>query len=186
MSLMYYVVLFIQHPNNKVMNVYWRGLCLEDLHPGKFCRPPWPLTMTQATLVAPLAILVILFVPTILYVLVLSTCNSKKGMMVTDHAILVIFPIFTNLYYTFESEVRVDTRPTISVVDCQAQTRCQAGSSCQARAGCQAGARSHSYPNISTSAQKGFQKKRFKTFIFKTWAWKGTFMFVRWKDISLR
>ena len=123
MSLMYYVVLFIQHPNNKVMNVYWRGLCLEDLHPGKFCRPPWPLTMTQATLVAPLAILVILFVPTILYVLVLSLCHAKKGMGVIDHAILFIFPIFTNLYYNFNSEVEEKTTPKIAALEWRAQAR---------------------------------------------------------------
>ena len=143
MSLMYYVVTFPQHPDNEILNVYWRGLCVvEDLLPGKFCLSPSPLTMTQATLVAPLAILVVLFVPTILYVLVLSTCNAKTGMRVTDHAILFIFPIFTNLYYNFQSELQVDTRAKISVEDCQAR------------------ARSRSSPNISTSAYEGFQRKR--------------------------
>ena len=167
MSLMYYFVLFIptsQHPDNNVLNVYWRGLCVEDL--GKFCRPTNPLTMTQATLLAPLAILITLFIPTIIYVLVLSTCNAKKGMKVTDRAILFIFPIFTNLYYNFKSEVRVDTRP--KNVECRARTR------------------SHSSPNISTPAYGGFHNKRFQALIVWTWAWKETFMLciicIRWKD----
>ena len=171
---MYYLVIFPQHPDNEILNVYWRGLCVvEDLLPGKFCRPPWPLTMTQATLIFPLLQLIALFVPTILYVLVLSIYNAKKGMRVTDHAILFIFPIFTNLYYNFESEVQVDTR---AKKDCRAGAGCQAPAGCQARAGCQAEcppragceegrARSHSSPDFSTSAYKGFQKKRFQTFI---------------------
>ena len=144
-SLMYYVVLIPDETSpilKNVLNVYWRGLCVEDSHPGQFCEPPNPLTFTQATLVAPLGILVILFVPTILYVLGLSLCNAKKGMGVIDHAILFIFPIFTNLYYNFKSEVRVNTTPKIAALHWRAQ------------------ARSHSTPNISTTAREGSKRKR--------------------------
>ena len=64
-SLMYYFVLL---PNNtdplltEVLNVYWRGLCVKaSLRSDQFCQPPNPLTFTQATLVAPLVILFVLF-----------------------------------------------------------------------------------------------------------------------------
>ena len=147
-SLMYYVVLIPDEASpllRNVLNVYWRGLCVEDSLPGLFCQAPNPLTFTQATLVAPLGILVILFVPTILYVMVLSVCHAKKGMGVIDHAILFIFPIFTNLYYNFKSEVEEKTTPKIAALEWRAQ------------------ARSHSTPNISTAAAEGFQRKRFST-----------------------
>ena len=137
-SLMYYFVLL---PNNtdplltEVLNVYWRGLCVKDsLHSGQFCQPPNPLTFTQATLVAPLIILFILFVPTTLYVLILSFCKAKKGMGVLDHAILFIFPIFTNFYYNFKSEVEAEKTPKILALEWRAK------------------ARSHSSPNISVLA----------------------------------
>ena len=140
-SLMYYVVLAAPQLGN-VLNVYWRGICVKDFLPGQFCQAPNPLTFTQATLVAPLAILVILFVPTILYVLVLSLCHAKKGMAVIDHAILFIFPIFTNLYYNFQSEVLVKTSPKVAALEWRAQ------------------ARSHSTPNISAVTPEGSKRKR--------------------------
>ena len=146
-SLMYYAVLIPDRTSSdlrNVLNVYWRGLCVHvaKSFQGQFCQAPNPLTFTQATLVAPLAILVILFVPTILYVLVLSLCHAKKGMAVIDHAILFIFPIFTNLYFNFQSEVLVKTSPKIAALDWRAQ------------------ARSHSTPNISTLASEGPVRKR--------------------------
>ena len=143
-SLMYYVVLAPDETSpllGSVLNVFWRGICVEDLLPGKFCQPPNPLTLTQATLVAPLTILIILLLPTILYVLVLSLCNAKKGMGVIDHAILFIFPIFTNLYFNYKAEV-VKRTPKLSALEWRAQ------------------ARSHSAPNISTAATEGSKRKR--------------------------
>ena len=125
-SLMYYVVLIPDQTSSllrNVLNVYWRGLCVEESIQGQICQAPNPLTFTQATLVAPLAILVILFVPTVLYVLVLSLCHAKKGMGVIDHAILFIFPIFTNLYYNFNSEVEEKTTPKIAALEWRAQAR---------------------------------------------------------------
>ena len=143
-SLMYYAVLPVASPEmGNVLNVYWRGLCVEDLLPGQFCQAANPLTFTQATLVAPLIILTLLLLPTILYVFVLSLCHAKKGMAVIDHAILFIFPIFTNLYYNFESDVLlVSTSPKIAASECRAQ------------------ARSHSIPNISALATEGSNRKR--------------------------
>ena len=144
-SLMYYVVLIPDEASPLLRNinsVYFRGLCVEDSHPGRFCKPPNPLTFTQATLLAPIATLIILFVPTILYVLGLSLCNAKKGMAVIDHAILFIFPIFTNLYYNFKSEVQVNMNPKIAAIQWRAQ------------------ARSHSTPNISATATEGCKRKR--------------------------
>ena len=152
MSLMYYVVTFPQHPDNEILNVYWRGLCVvEDLLPGKFCLSPNPLTMTQAALVVPILILVLLYVPTILYVLVLSVCNAKKGMRVIDHAILFIFPIFTNLYFNFKSDISASERTGKSSAALQWRAR----------------ARSHSTPNLSKSVYNYnvTHRKRFCAFI---------------------
>ena len=123
-SLMYYAVLPVASPEmGNVLNVYWRGLCVEDLLPGQFCQAPNPLTFTQATLVAPLIILTLLLLPTILYVFVLSLCHAKKGMAVIDHAILFIFPIFTNLYYNFNSEVEEKVTPKTAALEWRAQAR---------------------------------------------------------------
>ena len=70
-SLMYYVVLIpTDFHLGDILNVFWRGLCVEDPHPGQFCQPPNPLTMTQAALVVPLGILIILYV--------LGVFNMKK------------------------------------------------------------------------------------------------------------
>ena len=80
--------------------------------------------------------------------LVLSVCNAKKGMRMIDHAILFIFPIFTNLYFNFESDIWTDTT--------------QKSAKLQRRAK----ARSHSTPNISESANKSSLRKRFSSLIF--------------------
>ena len=55
-------------------------------------------------------------------------------MGVLDHAILFIFPIFTNFYYNFKSEVEVEKTPKILALEWRAK------------------ARSHSSPNISVLA----------------------------------
>ena len=57
----------------------------------------------------------------------------------------VIFPIFTNLYFNFESDVWTDTTKKL-------QRRAKA--------------RSHSTPNISESANKSSLRKRFSSLIF--------------------
>ena len=144
-SLMYYAVLIPDQTSSilgNVLNVFWRGLCVEDSLPGKFCHAPNPLTFTQATLVAPLAILSLLFLPTVIYVLGLRLCHAKKGMGVIDCVILFIFPIFTNLYYNFNSEVKEQTTPKVAALEWRAR------------------ARSHSTPNISTLASEGPVRKR--------------------------
>ena len=150
-SLMYYVVLIPAETSptfRSILNVFWRGLCVQDSVSGQFCQPPNPLTMTQAALVVPLGILIILYVPTILYVLVLNVFNAKKGMSVIDHAILFIFPIFTNLYFNFKSDIWSERAGKNG-----------AGLQWQARA------RSHSTPNISKSVcnYKSTHRKRFCT-----------------------
>ena len=154
-SLLYYFVLLPSNTDpllTEVLNVYWRGLCVKNsLRPDQFCQPPNPLTFTQATLVAPLAILFVPFVPTILYVLILSFCKAKKGMGVLDHAILFIFPIFTSFYYNFKSEVKAEKVPKILALEWRAH------------------ARSHSSPNISGLAthQGSYRRKLFFKKIFR-------------------
>ena len=137
-SLMYYVVLIAEASPDLVdiLNIFWRGICVESSAPGEFCRPPNPLTLTQATLVVPVLILVLLYVPNMLYVLVLNFCKATKGMRMIDHAILFIFPIFTNMYFNFTSD-RLQER--------RLQKRVRG--------------RSQSSPNISTSASS-YRRKR--------------------------
>ena len=137
-SLMYYVVLIAEASPDLVdiLNIFWRGICVESSAPGEFCRPPNPLTLTQATLVVPVLILFLLYVPNMLYVLVLNFCKATKGMRMIDHAILFIFPIFTNMYFNFTSD-RLQERGL------QKRVR----------------GRSQSSPNISTSASS-YRRKR--------------------------
>ena len=141
-SLMYYVVLIAEASPDLVdiLNIFWRGICVESSAPGEFCRPPNPLTLTQATLVVPVLILFLLYVPNMLYVLALNFCKATKGMRMIDHAILFIFPIFTNMYFNFTSD-RLQER--------RLQKRVRA--------------RSQSSPNISTSASS-YRRKRSAVF----------------------
>ena len=97
-------------------------------------------------IVFPLAIFILLIVPTILYVIFLNVRNVKKGMRVIDHAILSIFPIFTNLYFNLKSEIQTNAPGKSESLECQAPTR------------------SHSAPNISIAANKGAHRKRFCTY----------------------
>ena len=141
-SLMYYVVLIPAETSpmfRNILNVFWRGLCVQDSVSGRFCQPPNPLTMTQAALVVPILILV------------LSVCNAKKGMRVIDHAILFIFPIFTNLYFNFKSDISASERTGKSSAALQWRAR----------------ARSHSTPNLSKSVYNYnvTHRKRFCAFV---------------------
>ena len=83
-SLMYYVVLIAEASPDLVdiLNIFWRGICVESSAPGEFCRPPNPLTLTQATLVVPVLILFLLYVPNMLYVLALNFCKAKGMRMI--------------------------------------------------------------------------------------------------------
>ena len=146
-SLMHYFVFMsdLIPTHRRIFNVFFRGLCPETSDPQQFCRSPDAVTMTQAAFLVPLGILIILFVPTILYVTVVSVWNAKKGMRVIDHATLFIFPIFTNLCFNFRSDIS-ETAPKSVSLELQAR-------------------RSHSTPNISKSANKGAPRKRFYTLI---------------------
>ena len=55
--------------------------------------------MRQATLVAPLLILTLLYLPTLIYVTVINVRNFHKNVNIHDKAILFIFPMFTNLCF---------------------------------------------------------------------------------------
>ena len=146
---MYYVVLIWSSGSTptyrSLINVYFWGLCVETSDPRQFCQSPSVATVTEAALMVPLGILIILFVPPILYVIVLSVWNVKKGMRV--NAVLFILPIFTNLYFNLKSDIQADVpRKSVSL---EWQPR----------------ARSHSAPNISIEANKAPFRKRFCTLI---------------------
>ena len=113
-SLMYYFVVF---DGNEVTNLFYRGICVpfdraRDWEPGKFCKPPEVLTMKQATLFAPLFILSVLYLPTLIYVTVISVRKFRKNMKIHDKAILFIFPIFTNLCFIKPAEKQI-------IIDCR-------------------------------------------------------------------
>ena len=91
-SLMYYFVLF-EADNSElfsVFNVYYRGIS----------NGPASLTYTQVTLVLPLSIFIVLYIPTFIYIVLINYKNSWKNMNVTDIAVLFVFPLFTSLCFT--------------------------------------------------------------------------------------
>ena len=108
-SLMYYTVLFDETNFGETLNVFYKGLCEKnEFHqrPGskQFCSPLEKLTLTQATLVAPLVILSIIFLPTLVYLAVLALrsllTKSFNKAKVTDTVIFFLLSLFTNLYFT--------------------------------------------------------------------------------------
>ena len=147
-GLMYYLVLFssIEPTLQSLMNDYGLGLCAETSDPRQFCQAPMIVTWQMVGIVFPLIIFTLLIVPTILYVTVLNVWNAKKGMRVMDHAILSIFPIFTNLYFNLKPDIQTDAPGRSESLEWRASTR------------------SHSAPNISISANKGALRKRFCTY----------------------
>ena len=183
-SLMYFVVL---DPSNtvleeEVMNIYWRGLCVETSVPGQFCEPPratWTqayiylvficiiyfmfmhrfyIFWTQATLVAPLFILLVLFLPSTIYMIVYCVCNAKRDMRVVDHAVLFIFPILTNLCFNFNSETPADRSGPKDRTTFPRQPIGASGEVKGTRS--RPGGRSHSCPNNSTCDFDGIRMKR--------------------------
>ena len=72
-----------------VGNIYYRGL-----HKG-----PETVTLTQAIFVFPLVQIALMYLPKIVYILILNVRKAGNGMKISEHAVLFVFPIFTNLYY---------------------------------------------------------------------------------------
>ena len=147
-GLMYYLVTFssLEPTLQSLMNVYHDGLCVETSDPHQFCQAPHMVTWQMVGIVFPIVIFILLIVPTILYVTVLNVWKAKKGMRVMDHAILSIFPIFTNLYFNLKSDIQTDAPGKSESLEWRVPTR------------------SHSAPNISISANKGALRKRFCTY----------------------
>ena len=108
---------------------------------------------TQATLVAPLFILLVLFLPTTIYMIVYCVCNAKRDMRVVDHAIYFIFPILTNLCFNFNSETPADSSELKDRASLRRQPR--VGSSGEVK-----GTRSNSCPNNSTRDFDSIRIKR--------------------------
>ena len=113
---------------------------------------------TQATLVAPLFILLVLFLPTTIYMIVYCVCNAKRDMRVVDHAILFIFPILTNLCFNFNSEPPADSSEPKDRATVPMQPRGASGEVKGARS--RPCGRSHSWPNNSTHDFDGIRIKR--------------------------
>ena len=87
--------------------MYYKGLCVASTNPAEFCSSE-PLTFTQATLYAPVVLLMFLYLPAFLYVCFLSYRfygGSKFISGVIENPVYFIFPIVTNIsFYELESE----------------------------------------------------------------------------------
>ena len=89
-SLMYYFVLFEAGKTEFfLLNIYFRGIS----------KGPASITFTQVTLVIPLFILIVLYLPTFIYIVLINFKNSRRNMNVTDVAVLIVFPMFTSLCF---------------------------------------------------------------------------------------
>ena len=113
---------------------------------------------TQETLVAPLLILLVLFLPTTIYMIVFCVCHAKRDMRVVDHAILFIFPILTNLCFNFNSEKPADSSEPKDQASLPRQPRVGSGEVKGTRS--RPSGRSHSCPNNSTRDFDGIRIKR--------------------------
>ena len=101
-----------------------------------------------ATLHFSLLALVVLYLPTLIYVTVISVKHFPKNMTIHDKAILFILPMFTNLCFIQPPEKQI-------IIDCRNMKP-----------------RSKSESDICTSLSKPVQMSRSKSFInFKTFHW---------------
>ena len=74
---------------NHMLSLYYRGIY----------KSPQTLSFEFVTLVAPLLILCVLFLPTIIYVLILNIRYSQNETKVIEKAVLFVYPICTNMYF---------------------------------------------------------------------------------------
>ena len=112
---------------------------------------------TQETLVAPLLILLVLFLPTTIYMIVFCVCHAKRRMRVVDHAVLFIFPILTNLCFNFNSETPAGiSKPKDRALPRQPRVRSGEVKGTRLRPS----GRSHSCPNNSMRDFDGIRIKR--------------------------
>ena len=111
---------------------------------------------TQETLVAPLLILLVLFLPTTIYMIVFCVCHAKRRMRVVDHAVLFIFPILTNLCFNFNFETQAESSRS---EDPGLPRQPRVGSEVKGTRS-RPGGRSHSCPNNSTCNFDGIRIKR--------------------------
>ena len=78
-----------QEELNSIVSLYYRGMQ----------KSPQTLSFELVTLVAPIFILCILFLPTIAYVFILNIRYSQNRIKVIEKAVLFVFPISTNMYF---------------------------------------------------------------------------------------
>ena len=95
----------------EIVNLYYRGLCLPptSTQENQFCynRGPDIVTFNQVTLYFPIFLISLLYLPAILYVLMLSlnTISAKKYIdKFFEDPVLYLFPIFTSFYFNHTIE----------------------------------------------------------------------------------
>ena len=96
---MYYIAFFDSEDSNlyrSVIDILYRGITAEAQ----------PVTLVFATLILPMTTLATLFLPSIIYVLILHIKKSKKALTIVEHAMLIVYPIFTNLFYIKSHETQ--------------------------------------------------------------------------------
>ena len=65
-----------------VANIYYRGI-----HKG-----PETVTLTQAIFVFPLLEIAVMYLPKIVYILILNVRKAGNGVKISEHAVLFVYP----------------------------------------------------------------------------------------------
>ena len=102
-GIMYYTVLSgIDGFTWDMADIYWRGLCEKrnGMDPKKFCAEAGVFTLSQVTLSIPVLYIILFYLPTVLYVLIVNVKKCPKNMKVTEHFVLFILASFTNMLFT--------------------------------------------------------------------------------------
>ena len=89
-SLMFFFVMYDSSDSDlmkAVIEWYYRGITRHR---------PEQISFSQATLYFPLMIIAVLYLPSVIYVLII---NSKKHMLLSERVMLFVFSIATNIFY---------------------------------------------------------------------------------------
>ena len=101
MALMFFTIL-PGHDEISMADVYWRGLCEQQvwMDQKRFCLPPEVLTLTQATLGMPTLYITLFYLPTALYVFIVTMRKANKSMSITEQIVMFNLSMFTNMFFT--------------------------------------------------------------------------------------
>jgi hypothetical protein len=102
---MYYFVFIDSDDSDQlksIINVYYRGVD----------RGAQTVTLVQAALILPMAIIALLYLPSLIYVSILHIKKSNKEIKVIERVLMFVFTMFTNLCYINSSKTQFIIEPT--------------------------------------------------------------------------